>query len=331
MLEKPNDPDLTSSLADQENLKKARAETVIFIVDDEEIMRNLLADVLKDEGYIVYPLTDGDSALKKIAEIKVDIVMTDIRMKGINGLELLRKIKELNPDIDVIVMTGYTSIQTAVESIKLGAIDYLTKPLNIDQIKLIVEKSIEQRYLKKKANESLFYKKLAQMDGLTELFNHRFFQELTAIEIARAKRESWKISIAMLDIDDFKQYNDRNGHPMGDLALKKFAWLLKSNCRECDFVARYGGEEFAIILPNTDKVSAKILGDRLVKIMESSPFEKEYVLPRGKLTVSIGIASFPEDASNREDLIQKADQALYQAKRDGKSRACVYYPDSEKV
>jgi len=130
--------------------------------------------------------------------------------------------------------------------------------------------------------------------------------------------------LVILDIDDFKLFNDRNGHPIGDLALKKVSWLLKINSRSCDFVARYGGEEFAIIIPNIGKKVAEIMANRLRKAVEEAKFEHEEVLPNGVFTISLGIAEYLIDAKNREELIEKADQALYQAKEKGKNRVCVY-------
>ncbi len=310
--------------ADELNPVEERSLISILVVDDEEIMRKLLTDVLADEGYSVRNLSKAEDALVDMSKQGADILITDIKMKGMTGLELLRKTKEVNPTTDVIVMTGYASIDTAVESMKLGAIDYLTKPLNIEHIKLIVNKASEQRSIKRKANESVFYKKLSQLDGLTELFNHRFFQEIVNIEIARAKRENWPLSLIMADLDDFKQFNDRYGHPMGDLALKKVSWIIKNNSRACDFAARYGGEEFAIIIPNAEKETAEIMGNRIRKVIEQTHFGPEEGYNSKKLTMSIGISEYPTDVQTREELIEKADKALYKAKELGKNRVCPY-------
>jgi len=133
---------------EENNIQEKRANTNILIVDDEEIMRNLLSDVLEEEGYKVSSLACAEDALKIVTMGEADIIITDIKMKGMDGMELLKKTREISPNTDVIVMTGYASIQTAVESMKLGAIDYLNKPLNIDQIRVIVNKASEQRSIK---------------------------------------------------------------------------------------------------------------------------------------------------------------------------------------
>ncbi len=310
--------------SEEKAAQDARSLTNIMVVDDEPIMRNLLTDVLQDEGYSVRNFSQAEDALKKVISDNVAIIITDIKMKGMDGMELLRRAKEMNHAVDVVVMTGYASIGTAIESMKLGAIDYLTKPLNIDQIRLIVNKTVERQFLKKRANESAFYKKMSQVDGLTELFNHRFFQELLRIEINRANREKWPLSLIILDVDNFKIYNDKNGHPMGDVALKSTAWLLKQNFRDCDFACRYGGEEFAVIIPNADKQLAKKMANRIRRIIEKAEFENEETLPQGTFTISLGIAEYPLDAQSQEALIEKADQALYKAKDKGKNRVVVY-------
>ncbi len=306
------------------DMVKERSSTNLLIVDDEEVVRNILIRVLAKEGYNVQGFEHGEDALEEITEGKADIVITDLNMKRIGGLELLKSVKKINPTIDVIVITGYASVETAVESMKLGAVDYLTKPLNIDHINLVVNKTLERRILKKKALESLFYKKLSRIDRMTELFNYGSFQELLDIEISRAERESWPVSLIMLDIDDFKVFNDKNGHPMGDVALKKTSGIIKSNSRTCDLVARYGGEEFAVIVPNLSKQNTGLLARRIREKIEKTKFEQEEVLPNGKFTVSIGVAEFPSDALSRSELIEKADQAMYKIKRHGKNSVCIY-------
>jgi len=309
----------------ERTLQAERESTNVLVVDDEQVMRDLLTDVLEEEGYRVTAVAAAEEALERVNNANdIEIIITDIKMKGMDGIELLRKVKEIDPKIDVIVMTGYASVQTAVESMKLGAIDYLTKPLNIDQIRVIVNKAVEHRQIRRRAEETIFYKRLSQLDSLTELFNHRHFQQLLDIEIARAERDSTPLSLVMIDVDNFKLFNDRNGHPIGDLALKKLSWLLLTNSRKCDFVARYGGEEFAIIAPNTPKDAARNLASRIRRVVEETEFEHEEVLPQGALTISLGVAEYPTDAKSKSELIQKADQALYQAKAEGKNRVCVY-------
>jgi len=303
---------------------KDMESSFILVVDDEEIMRSFLQDVLAGEGYQVDGAPTGEEAVNKASRKRYDLVITDIKMPGIDGMGVLSQVKELSPTTEVVVMTGYASLESAVESMKMGAADYITKPFNIDQIRIVVAKTLERRRLKQKAEDEEFYKHLSRTDGLTDLYNQRFFQQLLESEVSRAKRFRQSLCLLMLDIDNFKVYNDTNGHLAGDQALKQLAWILNKSVRSCDMVARYGGEEFVVIAPQTDLEGGKILATRLNRLVREAKFDKEKVLPQGRLTVSIGVASFPEQATDERSLIERSDQALYQAKAGGRDEVCIY-------
>ncbi len=319
-----NVPEGTSKGADEKNEREERSLVRLLIVDDEEIMRQFLNEVLKDEGYEIDLAASGKEALRRMNESEYDIVLTDIVMPELDGLGVVAATKDLSYNPSVIVMTGYASMETAVESMKLGAADYITKPFNIDQIRIIVKNAVEERALKARAAEGEFYKELSRKDGLTELYNHRFFHQLLETEVSRAERYDRVVSLIMIDIDDFKSYNDSHGHPAGDLALRRLSQLLKQSSRNCDFPARYGGEEFAIIVPEVSADSARRMGERLLKLIDESEFEGEEKMTGGRLTISIGIATFPLQASSKSELIEHADQALYRAKGLGKNRVVVF-------
>lgn len=166
---------------------------------------------------------------------------------------------------------------------------------------------------KKRAEEEL--RQLAIRDGLTGLYNYRHFMKQLIEELYRSQRYSHPLSLLMIDIDDFKKYNDIHGHLEGDKLLVKMARIFTASTRAIDIVSRYGGEEFAIILPETTKARAYPVAEKLRKSVQQ-------VLPHGP-TISIGLAAYPEDASNVEGLIQKADRSLYRAKSEGKDRVCA--------
>ncbi len=306
----------------------AKIETHILVVDDEEIMRSFLKEVLSEEGYVVDLAVSGRDAVEKMGLAQYEIIITDIVMPELDGLGVVAAARKLPYDVDVIVMTGYASMETAVESMKLGATDYITKPFNIDQIRIIVSNAVKERRLKKQAAEGEFYKELSRKDGLTDLYNHRFFHQLLETEVARALRYNRVVSLLMMDIDNFKRFNDSHGHPSGDVALKQLSMLLKSASRSCDFVARYGGEEFAVIAPEANPDSARRMAERIRELVAESAFEGEDVMPGGRLTISIGVATVPTQAVDKSDLVERADQALYRAKALGRNRVVVYGDES---
>lgn len=165
---------------------------------------------------------------------------------------------------------------------------------------------------------------LSNTDWLTKLWNYGKFHQHLSYEIEKSKISETEISLIMIDVDNFKNYNDTLGHMKGDEALKRLALVLKNKSRKCDIAARYGGEEFGIIMPSTSRESARLFSERLrVEIENIFSSEPELDVAH-KLTVSCGIATFPEDALSKSDLISNADSALYEAKRAGKNKTCLY-------
>lgn len=165
------------------------------------------------------------------------------------------------------------------------------------------------------------FKQQAITDGLTSLYNRRFFNEELEREIARSYRHFLRMSLILLDVDHFKTYNDTNGHQAGDLVLKKVAAILRNETRVCDMECRYGGEEFALILPETNKAQALTIAEKLRRQIEETEFPQQEKQPLGNLTASLGVSTFPDDAVNSKDLIDTADAGLYKAKEQG--RNCV--------
>ncbi|UCH11946.1 MAG: diguanylate cyclase, partial [Candidatus Omnitrophota bacterium] len=286
----------------------------ILVVDDEEVMRSLLTDLITDIGYEVRAVATGIEALEKAKTDGYAVIITDLKMPGMGGLELLEKVKAINMDVCIIVITAYPSVESAAEAIREGAYDYITKPFNIEEIKVVLRRAVERHYLLKEAEQKEFYQELSILDDLTGIYNHRHFHDVLPREIARAKRYSQSFSLLMIDIDDFKKYNDTHGHLAGDELLKKIAKSFMQAVRSVDMVFRYGGEEFVILLPQASKQN----GAEICKRIHDSMKQK---LP---VTVSIGLAGFPEDGTSKDELIEKIDSAMYQAKRLGKDRSCIF-------
>lgn len=178
--------------------------------------------------------------------------------------------------------------------------------------------AIEKNRLLQKAEQ------LAITDELTQLYNHRYFVHALGNEINRSKRLKHPISFLMLDIDHFKYYNDHQGHQNGNIVLKTAANLMQESIREIDILARYGGEEFTVILPGAESDEGIIIAQRIRKAIENYAFPFGEKQPGGKLTVSIGLANYPKDAADGSELVEKADSALYRAKREGRNKVIVF-------
>jgi len=310
----------------------------VLVVDDDMAIRTMVGEVLTDEGYDITLAASAEEALQMFRGGGYGLVLTDIRMGGMSGVELLKEIKLIDSIAHVIVMTSYASIDSAVAVIKAGAYDYLIKPFEdlelvvsavnraMQSIRLIMEKEVLVQTLKQKyaelerANARL--QEIAVRDGLTDLYNHRYFQEILSKELARSSRHNRDLSLLFLDVDDFKKYNDTHGHQLGDTLLKQLAHIIVDTMREGDVVARYGGEEFVVILPETDNAYAIQAADKLRKLVEEYSFRGEETQPGGKVTISLGVSSRVADCTTAS-LIQRADQALYKAKSEGKNCVCA--------
>ena len=292
----------------------------ILVVDDAEVMRNLLTGVLTDAGYEVKAVSTGEKAVGEIKEDDYDVVITDLKMPGMNGLEVIKETKQINKDICIIAITAYPSVKSAVEAMREGAYDYITKPFDIEEIKLVVHRVAERYLLLKQVGRKGFYRELPILDDLTGTYNHRHFHEVLPHEIERAKRYSQLFCLLMIDIDDFKKYNDTHGHLAGDKLLANIANLLISSMRSADIVFRYGGEEFVVILPQVGKQGGVSSAKRILKLIKQ----------KLSVTVSIGVTSFPDDGASKNELINQADSAMHQAKKLGKNRVCAFGEKSKK-
>lgn len=324
---------LTAGAPVSEGASKLR----ILVVDDEPTIRGVIAQVVRLDGHDPTEVGSAEDALAAFRARPFPLVITDIIMGRMSGLELLRDIKAIDSDALVVIMTSQASLEAATIALRGGAYDFLVKPFeDLIMISALVERATERLCLQARnrllTNQLEVYaselerlnanlKDMADRDWLTGLHNRRMLRSVLDSEISRAIRYQREFSLVMLDVDHFKSYNDAHGHLAGDEVLRGVARILLNSVRAEDLCTRYGGEEFVVLMPETGHAAARAWADRVRSKIEAYPFEGRDTQPEGALTVSIGVAGFPKDGHDGQALIGRADAALYHAKERG--RNCV--------
>jgi len=317
---------------------KALTMARVLVVDDDASILGVIAEVLEDDGYEVFTAGTGEEALELLKGEPFALVLTDIRLPGMNGISVLETVKAADPRTNVIMITSHASMESSVEALKLGAYDYLLKPFDdlavisnaakraIDAFNIDSERSQLIRSLKLSNNELARVNQvlhgLAIRDGLTDLFNHRHINEVLDEEIARAVIEQADLSLIFVDVDHFKIFNDEHGHQSGDLLLRELSSLMRENVRQKDVVARWGGEEFVIVCPSTDVKTAVHLAESLRETVAKHTFLKNIMSTRTHISISAGVTSLSKQRS-KSALIEAADAALYEAKDNGRNQVRV--------
>jgi diguanylate cyclase (GGDEF)-like protein len=290
----------------------------ILIVDDEIMNLKVLADLLKDE-YTPVLAGSGEQALKHaFSDFPPDLILLDVMMPHMGGYEVIKALKhnDKTNNIPVIFVTALNSIEDEEHGFMLGAVDYITKPFSSPIVKMRVRNHLRIVHQYKLLDQ------LAYLDGLTEISNRRRFEEVFHKEWARAARSGMPFSLAMVDVDYFKQYNDHYGHAMGDLTLQKIAKALDGVLRRpADFIARYGGEEFVMLLPETDPAAAKMIADRARQVVIEQNIPHNFSKVASLVSVSVGLATiYLDNKISPQTFLEAADQNLYQAKQRGRNR-----------
>jgi diguanylate cyclase (GGDEF)-like protein len=286
------------------------------------------------------------------------VVIADQIMPGMKGVDFLEEIHRRSPETTKVLLTGQAGLDAVVAAINRAGLNrYIPKPWDEPDLRLTVEsllktfrlhrqnellvgdlkrknvelegerQSLEEKVQMRTAQLEEANRRLSQLavtDGLTGLYNHRHFQEQLRQSVERALRTQGRVAALMIDVDHFKKFNDREGHPGGDEALRAVARLLSEERRQLDVVARYGGEEFALLLEGVSKSSAAELAEKIRVRVATASIPGADKQPLGKLTVSIGVAVCPEDANTAEALLEAADVALYRAKKSGRDTVVVF-------
>lgn len=251
-----------------------------------------------------------------------DIIIIGLSTPHILNIETIRLIRHFGLDSCILISGSYKDADKIVECLGVGAYDVILKPVNEEWAKIIITHAMERRRFYDDAQKKDHYWKLSIFDELTRIHNHRYFHYSLTQALSSAQRYRFPLSVLLMDLDNFKQYNDHHGHLAGDQVLRVLGGFLSKLIRSGDMVARYGGEEFAFILPHTHKKGAMAMAEKLRKEVETLEFDPKGAGPTTNLTTSIGVASFPQDARSKDELLRKADVALYKAKRNNKNMVC---------
>jgi len=342
----------------------SRKEVIVCVDDEEGVLRVLRAQLGARFGHEAQVLTarSGDEAVALFDELSRDgesiaLVIADQIMPGMKGVELLEIVNRRLPTTMKILLTGQAGLDAVIDAINRAHLNqYISKPWDETAILLAVENLLRQyrlvhenqqliaslsaknqallemnRELEAKIHERTHelaeantrLAQLAVTDGLTGLYNHRHLHERLSLEVERSQRSGLPLSLLMLDVDHFKQFNDTFGHPAGDEVLRQLARVLNDTRRANDVVARYGGEEFAVILVDTAKFTAAKVAERVRERVAAHDFS-DAAQRAGKISVSVGVATFPDDGVDAEALVRSADTALYSAKRAGRNRVVLF-------
>ena len=293
----------------------------ILVVDDNPTNLRLLVDLLHGNGFHVLIAKSGKRALEQLEEMNPDIILLDVKMPDMDGFEVCRRLKAipLGKDIPVIFMTALTNIESKMEAFKSGAVDYITKPLQVEEVLVRIKthlaivnlrRELQQRILELEEYSQKF-KQMSIKDSLTDLYNRRYFDECLENTYKHSKRYDRPLCVAIIDIDYFKQINDNFSHKVGDEVLKEVASIFQAQIRQSDTVARYGGEEFVIIFPETTCDQTIEVCERIRTAVEKYDWVK--IQPDLKVTISIGVSD-RTGLEDHEHMLSKADAKLYEAK-----------------
>jgi diguanylate cyclase (GGDEF)-like protein len=307
----------------------------VLIAEDDRTSALVLQKALEKRGYEVILASDGAEALQQINKRGINLVISDWMMPQMDGLELCRQLRSQREGgyVYVILLTTRSQREDRLNALEAGADDFLIKPFDGAELRarLHVARRIlgMQDELRKRQSElermhgalerqNVQLAEIAATDSLTGLKNRRHFMEALETSFNYAVRMEQPLSLAMLDVDEFKLYNDSYGHPAGDQVLCHLARALNSTSRVYDLVARYGGEEFSILLPGANLADSHFLAERIRGSIESLPW------PLRPVTASLGVATLSDETPSASALLSQADQALYRSKKRGRNLVTHY-------
>jgi two-component system cell cycle response regulator len=284
---------------------------MVLIADDDADFRQILVKRTSRLGFGVVEAVNGPEAIEAVRRRTFDVVVVDLYMPGATGLEVVEQAHRTDPNTQAIVLTASATVETAVEALRAGVYDYMTKPLeSMAAFELSLTRAFEHRHLILE-NARLFaeVQRLAVTDPLTGLFNRHKLNEALDLEVERAGRYGRPLSLIMLDMDQMKKINDTHGHPAGDEVLRRVAETIRKQVRKVDLPTRYGGDEFLVVLPEASADEAGAIADRICAEVRAGDYHGIAV------SVSAGVAQWKTEHTGAEDFVFEADRALYRKKR----------------
>lgn len=289
----------------------------VLVVDDSTIYRKQIESYLNDLKFNVTVAKSGEEAIEIIKnnDFIFKLIIIDYHMEGLNGLELSREIRSKNEDVIIIATTGKHSIELEYKFMKVGSDDYLKKPFTKEEFNIRIVNNM--RRLEQLEELKKYTKKCEQLsitDGLTGIYNRKFMDTQLTHEIKRANRYKNDFCLILMDIDHFKEINDKHGHLFGDKVLIRCVSTLSQNIRSSDFLGRWGGEEFLILCPNLTLEDSFKVAEKLRSEISQINFHTDF-----QVTSSFGVAQYI-DSDNSDQLINRVDKALYLAKDNGRNR-----------
>lgn len=299
-------------------------EKHILIIDDDPEILESIREYLELSGYVPHTATSAEAALEVLKKYPIDIIISDIMMKGMDGLQLIEIVRD-EYDAGIIAITGFADKFTYEEVIKKGADDFIYKPARMEELVLRMQKVLRQRTLEKEREQLIReLKKLSIADELTQLYNRRHFYNILSSEVYRFNRCQRPLSLLMMDIDHFKKYNDTYGHLEGDRILSNIGAIIRKSLRATDTAYRYGGEEFMVILPETGANEAVFVAERINDEIQN--LSNDDAFP-GCITMSSGVTEYAR-GETIYNFIRRVDKALYISKEKGRNRISVLMPES---
>ncbi len=299
----------------------------LLVAEDDRLTRELLVAMLTARGYLVEAVEDGQATVERVGRGGIDLVLLDILMPRLNGLEACRLLKSLTADsfLPVVLVTVKTDSASRVEGLRIGADDYVCKPFDEEELVARVEALLRVKRLHDHvARARMKLEQLSVHDDLTGLYNYRYLHNRLGEEFKRAERYHEPLACILVDVDHLAGQNERFGREFGDHLLLSIAEIIRHSVRDVDVVARFGGDEFLVVLPSTHFAGSVTVAERVWR----EAAEAMIVTPDGATvtaTLSVGVALFPSrDVRSKDALLRAADAALHQAKLDGGNRVCVF-------